>query len=1002
MFHLNVLCSPVYCLIKRRKERNPGRAGVVLSLNLWMNLELQVIDCKRFVLHNIDYDNIADLRSNPQTPVAAKRQFRHDVHGYHHEEYSPNYGSDLKRTCSGDGVTLSWSKPDFPKTSKGKRGSRSPSATPLSSKFIEGSMNDRASKPPPSNFLDYIHFADMSEEAFTTNFPGPQEETPKASGMYRFGSTIKRMNPLNALKSIGDFFRPTSTPMPKPEDEYKAKVDRMYAETKQTNDLIRQMYAELNKVPAAPQPSSRAYQSIEGGNDNNEHQYNSSGVSPSVSETSSVEFIAASHLGNLQSKIKVERLSMEPEVEIRKSTKSHGNATIKIESSLIEEPLRSAQVEDILSDHDFVVKSNKEILPLQDEQISTVKNSVSRTNSSIANHSNANTLITIKDNNTRPSNDNESLQGFSKSVKEGGSKTPGYNNKPAIEEPIALSKQNTSDEISVGEKSTEDTNLSSKPIEQRGAIDGSESRHDTDNNTLSTASDTQTNGPTSSLEALSTPATSIQSAEANTKGETSNRISRNLKNVASMFNLRGRRAQEKYMFPETPTLSPHLQKKMSKAELNKEHKLKAKISKLERELEKARADHIALINNFMTEDEQTLSPEITPSHSTRNEGLNSINVAKTAAPVISPPIVISSDAQLATAHENNQKFKEITKDDKTEGGAAVNKTSRATSISELSKQDKAKDQKYTTGDKISKASPDQTHTETSCKFDKKSQKINQNSSSCENRTQKTVDENVDTNFTTNIPGGLVTAEIAKGLRNHRDDSEESDDKEFLDEERGNKHLSKSSRYLKKFNRPQRTPLPGFGNIPEIKVSLTDQIIAEGAYRLQEQSTDQRLRNDTASALKTAQAKGYKIKKRTSNEFDKDVPLDTESSSDTTSSAFVTKNIRSRIISSQPHSIPDIELESDTIDAEYTSNKRVKRTPSPESSLETPTTAGNRRSQRAAAQAASKKWREGFDTIKGIPPVPKVPSKYRNRVAKVSKKGMKTETEEWSGWDDEVF
>ena len=123
-----------------------------------------------------------------------------------------------------------------------KRGKRS-------SRFLEGSMNDRVSQQPPAAIVGEDgdgYTADISDESSAHRpsgesfFTFADPTTPKPSTMYRFGSAIKALNPMSALKSINKFWTRSSTVT----DPNKAKTEAMYQELSEIKAMIAKMPAQ--------------------------------------------------------------------------------------------------------------------------------------------------------------------------------------------------------------------------------------------------------------------------------------------------------------------------------------------------------------------------------------------------------------------------------------------------------------------------------------------------------------------------------------------------------------------------------------------------------------------------------------------------------------------------------------------------------------------------------------------------------------------------------------
>ncbi|KAL8728231.1 MAG: hypothetical protein Q9166_005534 [cf. Caloplaca sp. 2 TL-2023] len=122
---------------------------------------------------------------------------------------------------------------------------------PRPSKFLEGSMNDRVSKKPPSIYLrdervmeDYHDQASahgFDSQASTAmdddkNFYDAGIETAKPSGMYRFGKALaSAFNPVNVWQGINGYWKikeEKSHPDKTLLQERKIKAEQIYAEMK--------------------------------------------------------------------------------------------------------------------------------------------------------------------------------------------------------------------------------------------------------------------------------------------------------------------------------------------------------------------------------------------------------------------------------------------------------------------------------------------------------------------------------------------------------------------------------------------------------------------------------------------------------------------------------------------------------------------------------------------------------------------------------------------------
>ena len=119
------------------------------------------------------------------------------------------------------------------------------------SAFLEGSMNDRVSKKPPSIFLR--DEAAMEHYHNPTSTPEPESrttsamhddkvyydagiETAKPSGMYRFGKALaSAFNPVSVWHGINGYWKAKDEPIQADKDilqERKVKAERTYAEMK--------------------------------------------------------------------------------------------------------------------------------------------------------------------------------------------------------------------------------------------------------------------------------------------------------------------------------------------------------------------------------------------------------------------------------------------------------------------------------------------------------------------------------------------------------------------------------------------------------------------------------------------------------------------------------------------------------------------------------------------------------------------------------------------------
>ncbi|KAL8815013.1 MAG: hypothetical protein Q9223_005815 [Gallowayella weberi] len=128
---------------------------------------------------------------------------------------------------------------------------RSLGRTSRSSKFLEGSMNDRVSKKPPSIYLqdeaamehyhDQVSFRQLDSQGSSgldedKTYCDAGIETSKPSGMYRFGKALaSAFNPVNVWQGINGYLKvkeEQKIPDKNILDERKIKAERAYAEMK--------------------------------------------------------------------------------------------------------------------------------------------------------------------------------------------------------------------------------------------------------------------------------------------------------------------------------------------------------------------------------------------------------------------------------------------------------------------------------------------------------------------------------------------------------------------------------------------------------------------------------------------------------------------------------------------------------------------------------------------------------------------------------------------------
>ncbi|KAL8696089.1 MAG: hypothetical protein Q9224_002978, partial [Gallowayella concinna] len=147
-----------------------------------------------------------------------------------------------------------------PSLSPGQR--RSLGRKSRSSKFLEGSMNDRVSKKPPSIYLQdeaamEQYHDQLSSRALDSQHSGGMDdgktyydagiETTKPSGMYRFGKAIaSAFNPVNVWQGINGYLRVKEEQKNTDRnilDERKIKAERAYAEMKKNGFQGTQSFA---------------------------------------------------------------------------------------------------------------------------------------------------------------------------------------------------------------------------------------------------------------------------------------------------------------------------------------------------------------------------------------------------------------------------------------------------------------------------------------------------------------------------------------------------------------------------------------------------------------------------------------------------------------------------------------------------------------------------------------------------------------------------------------
>ena len=120
-------------------------------------------------------------------------------------------------------------------------------STPRPSKFLEGSMNDRTSKKPPSPYLgeervieQYTTSQSMSnrESVDTTTMYDAGIESTKPSGMYRFGKAIANAFNPSAWRGINGIWKEKEKSTPDPSkailQERGEKAQKAYAELKKS------------------------------------------------------------------------------------------------------------------------------------------------------------------------------------------------------------------------------------------------------------------------------------------------------------------------------------------------------------------------------------------------------------------------------------------------------------------------------------------------------------------------------------------------------------------------------------------------------------------------------------------------------------------------------------------------------------------------------------------------------------------------------------------------
>lgn len=138
-------------------------------------------------------------------------------------------------------------------------------STPRPSKFIEGSMNDRTSKKPPSPYLgeerameQYTTSQSLSnrESVDTTTMYDAGIESSKPSGMYRFGKAIANAFNPSAWRGINGIWKEKEKSTPDPSkailQERGEKAQKAYAELKKNGFTGTQGASRLSKTDDIP------------------------------------------------------------------------------------------------------------------------------------------------------------------------------------------------------------------------------------------------------------------------------------------------------------------------------------------------------------------------------------------------------------------------------------------------------------------------------------------------------------------------------------------------------------------------------------------------------------------------------------------------------------------------------------------------------------------------------------------------------------------------------
>lgn len=197
-------------------------------------------------------DSLFNPRKRPHDGEAADEDIGH---GDNDEVANSASGHDSKRS-RGSKWHLDKTQSDTGKGSRGRgsrqktsspRQKRHSNSTPRPSKFLEGSMNDRASKKPPSPYLgeestmeQYAATQTVSTRPSvdTNTFYDAGIESNKTSGVYRFGKAIASAFNPSTWRSFNGIWKEKEKPAVDPGkalmDERQARAQKAYAELKKS------------------------------------------------------------------------------------------------------------------------------------------------------------------------------------------------------------------------------------------------------------------------------------------------------------------------------------------------------------------------------------------------------------------------------------------------------------------------------------------------------------------------------------------------------------------------------------------------------------------------------------------------------------------------------------------------------------------------------------------------------------------------------------------------